>query len=141
MFGLVVSPLRGGIDGAVWDLAAGDTERLHHPTLGLLHALGRLGGDGDVAGLVAGELDLAALLVALGDLFSISRTAGVLTDGALAPQGSKVPGPVLHAGHDVGLLGGLASQTEGLVLAAEEEGGLVGGGQIVAVVSPAPSSS
>ena len=72
MFGLVVAPLRGGIDGAVWDLATGDAEWLHHSTLRLLHALGWLGVDGDVAGLVAGELNLAALLVALGDLFSIS---------------------------------------------------------------------
>ena len=39
----------------------------------------------------------------------------------LAAQGSKVPGPVLHAGHDVRLLGGLSSQTESLVLAAEQE--------------------
>ena len=135
MFGLVVAPLRGGIDGAVWDLATGDAEWLHHPTLRLLHALGWLGVDGDVAGLVAGELDLAALLVALGDLLSVSRAAGVLTDRALAPQGSKVPGPVLHAGHDVRLLGGLSSHTESLVLAAEEESCLVGGGLIVSVVS------
>ena len=135
MFGLVVASLRGGIDGAVWDLPAGDAERFHHPTLRLLHALGRLGVDGDVAGLVAGELHLAALLVALGDLFSISRTARVLADWALTPQCSKVPGSVLHAGHDVRLLGGLSSQAEGLVLAAEEESCLVGGGQIVSVVS------
>ena len=39
----------------------------------------------------------------------------------LTPQGSKVPGPVLHAGYDVRLLGGLSSQTESLVLAAEQE--------------------
>ena len=65
MFGLVVAPLRGGIDGAVRNLAAGDAERLHYPALWLLHTLSWLGVDGDVAGLVAGELDLAALLVAL----------------------------------------------------------------------------
>ena len=135
MFGLVVASLRGGIDGAVWDLPAGDAERFHHPTLGLLHALGRLGVDGDVAGLVAGELHLAALLVALGDLFSISRTARVLADWAFAPQCSKVPGSVLHAGHDVRLLRGLSSQAESLVLAAEQESCLVGGGLIVSVVS------
>ena len=65
MFSLVVPSLRGGIDGAVRDLTTGDTKRLHHPTLRLLHTLGWLGVDGDVAWLVAGELDLAALLVAL----------------------------------------------------------------------------
>ena len=56
-------------------------------------------------------------------------------DWLLTPQGSKVPGPVLHAGHDVRLLGGLSSHTESLVLAAEQESCLVGGGLIVSVVS------
>ena len=98
--------------------------------LRLLDALNGSGVDGDVAGLVAGEGDLAALLVALRDLLAVRRSQGILTDRALAPQVAKVPDAVVHAGDNVGLPAALARQTEGLVLAAKEEVGLVpGGGQ------------
>ena len=63
--GLVVGPLRGGVDGGVGDAATGDAEGLDHTALGLLHALDGLGVDGDVAGLGAGEAHFAPLLVAV----------------------------------------------------------------------------
>ena len=63
--GLVVAALRGGIDGRVGDAPARDTQRLHNLALGLLHALYRLGVDGDVAGLAAREPHLGPLLVAV----------------------------------------------------------------------------
>ncbi len=63
--GLVVAPLRGGIDGGVRDAAAGDAEWLHHLALRLLHALDGLRVDGDVAGLAARESHLRSLLVAV----------------------------------------------------------------------------
>ena len=58
VLGLVVWPLAGGVDGGVWYAAAGDTQGLDHPTLGLLHTLYGLGVDGDVAGLGASEAHL-----------------------------------------------------------------------------------
>ena len=58
--GLVVGPLRGGVDGGV-----GDAEGLDHAALGLHHALDGLGVDGDVAGLGTGDSHLAPLLVAV----------------------------------------------------------------------------
>ncbi len=63
--GLVVAPLRGGIDGGVRDAAAGDAEGLHHLALRLLHALDGLRVDGDVAGLATREPHLRSLLVAV----------------------------------------------------------------------------
>ena len=78
--------------------------------------------DGDVARLVAGEGDLAALLVAVGDLLSVRGPPRVLAHRTLAPQRAEVPGAVVLAGHDVGVLAGLPGQSEGVVLAAEAEG-------------------
>ena len=98
--------------------------------LRLLDALDGSGVDGDVAGLVAGEGDLAALLVALGDLLAVRGSEWILADRTLAPEVAKVPDAVVHAGDNVGLPAALARKTEGLVLAAKEEVGLVpGGGQ------------
>ena len=87
----------------------------------LSHLDGR-GVDGDVARLVAGEGDLAALLVAVGDLLSVRGPPRVLAHRTLAPQRAEVPGAVVLAGHDVGVLAGLPGQSEGVVLAAKDEG-------------------
>ena len=56
-------------------------------------------------------------------LNAIRGPLGILTHWSLAPHVSKVPDPVLLAAHDVVVLGGLADETEGLVLAAKEEAG------------------
>jgi hypothetical protein len=60
---LVVSPLGGGVDGRVGDLARGDAESGNNLALGL-NALDGRRVDGNVSGAIALECHLGSLLVA-----------------------------------------------------------------------------
>ena len=106
----------------------------HYLALRLLDALNGKRVDWNVAGLVAREGHLAALLVALGDLLAIWGSEGVLTDGSLAAEVSKVPHTIIQTGDNVGLPAAFSSESECPVYASKEEIGLVFGIVEVSIV-------
>ena len=102
--------------------------------LRLLDALNGKRVDWNVAGLVARERHLAALLVALRDLLTIWGSQGILTNGSLAAEVPKVPHTIIETGDNICLPAAFSSEPESLILASKEEIGLVSGVDEISVV-------
>ena len=106
----------------------------HYLALRLLDALNGKRVDWNVAGLVARERHLAALLVALRDLLTVWGPKGVLTNRSLAAEVSKVPHTIIQTGDNVGLPAAFSSESECPVFASKKEIGLVFGIVEVSIV-------
>ena len=93
-----------------------------------------LGVDWNISWSVTGESHLRSLFIGFGDLATIWRSLGILTDWSLTPHVSKVPDSVSLAPHHIVILGRLTNQSESLILATKEETGLVDSVNKVSVV-------
>lgn len=130
---LVIHLLGGGVDGRVGYATGSQSQWFHYFALGLAQANDRSWIDQYVARSIAAKLHLGSLLVAACLLRAIAWSAGVVAHRPLAAQIAKVPNPIGLTAHHVVVMIGLTGKLEG-VLAAEEEGRLVLGVQILSVL-------
>ncbi len=65
------------------------------------------------------------MLIGGGDLNTVGWSARILAHGAFASHVAEIPNSVFTASDNVVVLGGLSDKSEGLVLASEEEAGLI----------------